>query len=38
MDCPAYNKEDAADVENRTADLQLKPFFDKKDMLPMLPF
>jgi len=29
MGCPAYNKEDAADVENRAADLQLKPFLTK---------
>jgi len=33
MGCPAYNKEDATDVENRAADLQLKPFFDKNKVI-----
>jgi hypothetical protein len=33
MGCPAYNKKDAAGVENHAADLQLKPFFGKNKVI-----
>jgi hypothetical protein len=33
MGCLAYNKVDAADVEKRAANLQLKPFFDKNKVM-----
>lgn len=33
MGWPVYNKVDAANVKNRSADLQLKPFFDKNKVI-----